>query len=321
MGQHPGAAAERRFRFELAAHPGSVAQARRLSRARLSHWAVCEDTCDTAELVVSELVTNAIVHAAGQRVVCELQDAGDLVRIAVCDEGCAPGEPHPSPRRPDEEHGRGLLLVAAVSRAWGAQDTGPGLLVWAEIARSAGRAENSVDGLPESRPESVVHDDRINPDDDRNYPDGHRDNPDDGNSPDERNGLGDQDGRDGGHERAALEAGFGEGPRTAPPGRIGAVRRAADSPDGNDGPRADLGWSAKKPPNDGRGTGAEGFWGAGTVGNPQSPSAPGKSQDRDLRQSGTPYRGMAPRHDRDPGPDQGQRQAHHRDWDRDRESL
>ncbi|MFE9683730.1 ATP-binding protein [Streptomyces sp. NPDC002701] len=136
-GVSPDTAAERRFRFELAAHPGSAAQARHLTRARLAGWAVCEDTCDTAELVVSELVTNAIVHTASRHVVCELHDGADAVRIAVRDEGCAPGEPHPSPQRPDEEHGRGLLLVAAMCTAWGAQETGPGLLVWAELPRSA----------------------------------------------------------------------------------------------------------------------------------------------------------------------------------------
>ncbi|MEU9183392.1 ATP-binding protein [Streptomyces sp. NPDC048484] len=136
-GVRPDTAAERRFRFELAAHPGSAAQARHLTRARLSGWAVCEDTCDTAELVVSELVTNAIVHTASRHVVCELHDGEDLLRIAVRDEGCAPGEPHPSPQRPDEEHGRGLLLVAAMCTAWGAQETGPGLLVWADLPRSA----------------------------------------------------------------------------------------------------------------------------------------------------------------------------------------
>ncbi|MGW0204402.1 ATP-binding protein [Streptomyces sp. NPDC003233] len=130
-----GGAAGRRFRFELAAHPGSVAQARRLAHARLTGWSVCADTCDSAALVVSELVTNAIVHTASSRVVCELQDHDDTVRIAVRDEGCAPGEPHPSPQRPDEEHGRGLLLVDALCRAWGAQEHGPGLLVWAELAR------------------------------------------------------------------------------------------------------------------------------------------------------------------------------------------
>ncbi|WP_374208077.1 MULTISPECIES: ATP-binding protein [Streptomyces] len=127
--------AQRRFRFELAAHPGSVAQARHLAHARLTGWSVCPDTCDNAALVVSELVTNAIVHTASRLVVCELHDHDDTVRIAVCDEGCAPGDPQPSPQRPDEEHGRGLFLVDALCQAWGAQEHGPGLLVWAELAR------------------------------------------------------------------------------------------------------------------------------------------------------------------------------------------
>ncbi|MFE1288009.1 ATP-binding protein [Streptomyces sp. NPDC058751] len=224
-----------------------MAQARRLTLSRLSGWAVDEDTRDTTVLVVSELVTNAIVHAAGQRVVCELHDAGDVVRIAVCDEGCAPGEPHPSAQRPDEEHGRGLFLVAAVSRAWGAQDTGPGLLVWAEIARAADRAENA----------------RCEP---------------------------------------------------APP-------------DADTGPRADLGWSAKKPPNDGRGTGAEGSWGAGTVGNPQLPSARSGNGDRDPRRDGGPRQDGTQRQDRDPRQgqdpcrDRGPRRDQHRERNRDRESL
>jgi hypothetical protein len=136
------AAAERRFRFELAAHPGSPAQARRLARARLTGWSVCEDTCDTAALVISELVTNAIVHTASGVVVCELFDGGDLVRIAVRDEGCAPGEPHPSPQRPDEEHGRGLFLVDALCHSWGALEHGPGLLVWADLPRQASPAHS-----------------------------------------------------------------------------------------------------------------------------------------------------------------------------------
>ncbi|WP_436958451.1 ATP-binding protein [Streptomyces sp. SudanB182_2057] len=138
-----GGAAERRFRFELAAHPGSVAQARRLTQTRLSGWAVCADTCDSAALVISELVTNAIVHTASSRVVCELHDHDDMLRIAVRDEGCAPGEPHPSPQRPDEEHGRGLLLVDALCRAWGAQEHGPGLLVWAELPHATSTAQST----------------------------------------------------------------------------------------------------------------------------------------------------------------------------------
>ncbi|WP_078858467.1 ATP-binding protein [Streptomyces sp. NRRL F-2799] len=140
------AGAGRRFRFELAAHPGSPAQARRLARTRLAGWSVCADTCESAVLVVSELVTNAVVHTASSRVVCELADRDGLVRIAVRDEGCAPGEPHPAQQRPDEEHGRGLLLVAALCRAWGAQEYGPGLLVWAELDR--GPATDGHPGTP-----------------------------------------------------------------------------------------------------------------------------------------------------------------------------
>jgi hypothetical protein len=136
------AVAERRFRFELAADPGSPAQARRLTRSRLAIWSVCEDTRDTAALVVSELVTNAVVHTASRRVVCELHDTDDRVRIAVHDEGSAPGDPSPFPPRPEEEHGRGLLLVDAVCHAWGAQQHGSGLVVWAELPRG---------GAPEDR--------------------------------------------------------------------------------------------------------------------------------------------------------------------------
>ncbi|WP_344015003.1 ATP-binding protein [Streptomyces thermospinosisporus] len=131
-----GAAAERRFRFELAAHPGSPAQARRLTRARLSGWSVCEDTCDTAALVISELVTNAIVHTASSHIVCELHDGDERVRIAVRDEGCAPGMPQANDHSdPDDENGRGLLLVDALCHAWGTHEHGPGLLVWAELPR------------------------------------------------------------------------------------------------------------------------------------------------------------------------------------------
>lgn len=150
------AAAERRFRFELAAHPGSPAQARRLTRARLTGWSVCEDTCDSAALIVSELVTNAIVHTASDVVVCELHDGEELVRIAVRDQGCAPGEPKPSPQRGEEEHGRGLLLVDALCHAWGAQEHGPGLLVWAELPRKAdtprdpSEPHNAVDWEPDA---------------------------------------------------------------------------------------------------------------------------------------------------------------------------
>jgi hypothetical protein len=102
---------------------------------------VCEDTCDTAALVISELVTNAVVHTASTVVVCELRDGVDTLRIAVRDEGCAPTEPHPCAQRTEEEQGRGLLLVEALCRSWGAQENGTGLLVWAELPRQADAAD------------------------------------------------------------------------------------------------------------------------------------------------------------------------------------
>ncbi|WP_353941919.1 ATP-binding protein [Streptomyces sp. HUAS MG91] len=152
--------AVRRSSFELAPHPGSAAQARRMTRTQLTGWGACEDTCDAAALVVSELVTNAIVHTASRRIHCELHDLrggdgddgqGERVRIAVRDEGRMPGEHRPAGRiAPEEEHGRGLLLVAAVSTAWGAQETGPGLLVWAELPRRTGAGSTDPGPVPDA---------------------------------------------------------------------------------------------------------------------------------------------------------------------------
>ncbi|MFG2312232.1 ATP-binding protein [Streptomyces sp. NPDC048566] len=310
-----------------------MARARRLTRARLSGWSVCEDTCDTAALVVSELVTNAIVHAAGRRVVCELRDGDDLVRIAVGDEGCAPGEPRPSPERPDEEHGRGLLLVAAVSRAWGALDTGPGLLVWAELARSAGRAHitggagaQSADVAPlgpddldrleaalgaaaEPAAHGVPHTagpEQFRPELGRPEPvrPGH-DGPEHQRAEHLRSGRARAERGHSEHGRPpAGQVGAQPGrpqpehvaqpdhvtrPHRAQPDRPGADRPwPHGGPGGTDtGPRGDLGWSAKKPPNDGRGTGAEGAgeaegsWRTGTAGVRRDSSARGGDGHRE----------------------------------------
>ncbi|MFF9894104.1 ATP-binding protein [Streptomyces longispororuber] len=137
--------------FTLAALPSSVGRARRLTRDRLSSLAVGDDACDTAALVVSELVTNAIVHTASRTVVCEIRTEADTVRIAIRDEGCGSGVPRPTGLRgPDEEHGRGLLLVSAVSNAWGVQQSGTGLSVWAELPKSPPAADGcggDLDGL------------------------------------------------------------------------------------------------------------------------------------------------------------------------------
>ncbi|MCK8679634.1 MULTISPECIES: ATP-binding protein [Streptomyces] len=125
----------RRFSFELPAGAESVCRARHLVEERLVLWGVSGDVSDGVMLVVSELVTNAVVHTASHRVVCELRDCGEQLRIAVQDEGCPAAGPRLRRAAP-EECGRGLMLVDAVSTAWGAYDArhGVGRVVWAELA-------------------------------------------------------------------------------------------------------------------------------------------------------------------------------------------
>ncbi|MGW7365931.1 ATP-binding protein [Streptomyces sp. NPDC054841] len=125
----------RRFGFELPGRTDSVARARRLLRERMLRWGLGDDHLDAVALVATELFTNAVVHTESERVLCELRDAEGQLRIAVQDQGCPPGEPRLC-RISEDERGRGLLLVDAVSSAWGAHDAqpGPGRIVWAELA-------------------------------------------------------------------------------------------------------------------------------------------------------------------------------------------
>jgi anti-sigma regulatory factor (Ser/Thr protein kinase) len=126
----------RRYGFELPASAESVGRARELTRSRLCNWGVGEQTYETAVLVVSELFTNAIVHAAGDHVVCEISVQEGKLRIAVEDQGFGPTGPQMH-RASEDEGGRGLFLVDSLCRCWGAHDTagfGPGRVVWAELA-------------------------------------------------------------------------------------------------------------------------------------------------------------------------------------------
>ncbi|MGW1102270.1 ATP-binding protein [Streptomyces sp. NPDC002540] len=129
-----------RYCFALPAHPESVAGARRLTRARLDEWRLDEDTHEAAILIVSELVTNAVVHTMSARVVCELHRLDRRLRIAVQDQGHLPGGPRLC-RTSDDEHGRGLLLVDAMSSSWGSRDAGngSGRIVWAELPHGSER--------------------------------------------------------------------------------------------------------------------------------------------------------------------------------------
>ncbi|MBM9461580.1 response regulator [Nocardioides sp. zg-536] len=109
----------------------SVGEARAFVRSRLEAWGLGE-LMDLAYLVVSELAANAITHADSHYELSVVA-AEHGVRIAVRDYG--PGMPAPGPPQLSDEHGRGLLLVSAMSSAWGVEHREVGKVVWAELRR------------------------------------------------------------------------------------------------------------------------------------------------------------------------------------------
>jgi CheY-like chemotaxis protein len=112
----------------------SVRAARQFVAEKLREWDV-EPILDDALLVASELAANAVTHAhSACRIRLSLSPA--TLRIDVIDRG--EGTPEPQPSSSTEEHGRGLLMIAALTTAWGLEVLpGEGKLVWAEIARLA----------------------------------------------------------------------------------------------------------------------------------------------------------------------------------------
>ena len=115
---------------DIAADPVQVRVAREFVTRRCTEWG-CADASDEAAVIVSELVTNAIIHAQTSCRVCVRRSPG-VVRIEVTDSS----ELSPDPRLADDEdeHGRGLLLVSVMAVAWGvAPAPEGGKLVWAEL--------------------------------------------------------------------------------------------------------------------------------------------------------------------------------------------
>ncbi|GHE06205.1 ATP-binding protein [Streptomyces alanosinicus] len=122
--------------FDLPAQPAAVSTARRVVRELLAAWGVPDGPRADAVLVTSELVTNALVHTAGDRIVCRLHDTADRTRIEVEDREGGPALPVARRPGPEDPHGRGLLLVEALSRDWGVTPIPgrPARVVWAELA-------------------------------------------------------------------------------------------------------------------------------------------------------------------------------------------
>ena len=111
--------------------PESVGAARRFTRAALRRHEIAPETIDVAILLVSELATNAIVHAAST--VHLLVRVGDDVRIEVRD-GSSDG-PEITPGDAEREAGRGLELVSRLAEGWDWTPKAEGKAVWFALAR------------------------------------------------------------------------------------------------------------------------------------------------------------------------------------------
>lgn len=114
---------------DLPADPRSPREARRIVSRTLHEWDL-DDVVDVAELLTSEVVTNALLHAGSPvRLVIALDDR--TLRIEAHDHGSHA----PVLRRvgSDSHSGRGLALVEALATEWGSRDEDDGKVVWFSI--------------------------------------------------------------------------------------------------------------------------------------------------------------------------------------------
>jgi anti-sigma regulatory factor (Ser/Thr protein kinase) len=114
-------------RFELTTGPAAVREARRRVQAAIVAWDVPADA-DTAALLTSELVTNAIRHEPGPVITMVITCSRSELRVDVHD--TSPARPAVTDAAADAETGRGLLLVATLSARWGCYPTPAGKAVY-----------------------------------------------------------------------------------------------------------------------------------------------------------------------------------------------
>ena len=101
----------------------------------LNAWDVQADGVEAAKLVVSELVTNAVLHAPDSPTISlDLRLIDAVVRVLVTDSGLGEPERQAQPDPWTGETGRGVLLVDAFAERWGTETHGrEGKTVWCEL--------------------------------------------------------------------------------------------------------------------------------------------------------------------------------------------
>jgi anti-sigma regulatory factor (Ser/Thr protein kinase) len=117
--------------FTLHAQPTASAEARAAVRGVLTGWGLPE-FCDTAMLLCSELVTNAVRHAGTRLRIGVERLPGGGVRISVSDQARS-GRPRLAEPSQEAESGRGLWLVDRLANAWGTEAGRRGKTVWFEL--------------------------------------------------------------------------------------------------------------------------------------------------------------------------------------------
>ncbi|WP_171053044.1 ATP-binding protein [Streptomyces marianii] len=125
--------------LEVGPDPAEVGRARRWARSRLAGSGIGDDEplAEILVLLISELVTNAVVHTGCPAVLRMLFGLGaaeaGTVRVEVADSCSRP----PQPRRSagDDTGGRGLELVDGLADRWGWKREGAGKSIWCEVDR------------------------------------------------------------------------------------------------------------------------------------------------------------------------------------------
>ncbi|MEV7287256.1 ATP-binding protein [Streptomyces sp. NPDC093252] len=115
------------------ADPGAVRTARAEVREQLRDWSL-ESLSDLAALLVSELVTNALRHATGPVGLRLIRRGGGSGMLLVEVSDSLPDLPTERAPDPEDESGRGLLLVASSADRWGTRPDDSGKTVWFELA-------------------------------------------------------------------------------------------------------------------------------------------------------------------------------------------